>query len=89
MSSNLNYITRDEVSCRTCRHYQRFSDRLRDEHANCLRHAPRPVTSESEDDALILYPSWPLVHRGDICGEWQWDTGLDKWIDNPEENPRA
>lgn len=87
MSSNLHPIARAEVSCRTCRHYQGFIDRLSDDHAHCRRHAPRPITSETEDEGLMLYTSWPLVHRGDICGEWAWDDSLDEWIDDPEENP--
>lgn len=79
-------ITRDEKWCRTCKHYRRFLDRVDDEHGTCHRNAPSPRITRDNVGGELFYADWPLVRFNDHCGEWAWDTSIETWIDNQEEN---
>jgi hypothetical protein len=91
MSSEITLcaIERDEKWCRTCKHYNEPSDRVQDIHGECRRHAPTPRVTLKEYPRELFYADWPLVRYNDHCGDWDWDTSLDSWIDDPDENPRA
>ena len=89
MSSEIqnSAITREEKWCRTCKHYEMSVDRVQDEFGTCHRNAPTPLMSKEEHPRDLVFTHWPLVRFNDHCGEWVWDTSLDSWIDDPDENP--
>ena len=54
-----------ERTCGNCRWWKAFADADKIQ-GNCVRNAPlRSFNLDTEP-----YPDWPLVHRGDFCGEW-------------------
>jgi hypothetical protein len=82
-------IERDEKWCRTCRHYESGYDRVQDPFGECHRNAPMPRLTTEEFSKETYYVDWPSVRFNAHCGEWAWDSSIDAWIDDPEENPRA
>ncbi|MFT6792662.1 MAG: hypothetical protein ACJAR1_000646 [Rubritalea sp.] len=71
----------NEKTCRTCKYYEKISDRVQDPIGECLRHAPTPFlideNNEKADDRTAV---WPIVGWNCYCGEWEWDKDCDELI---------
>lgn len=58
----------NDESCGTCKH---FDSGMEVGYGVCRRYAPRPLSLKESDNDPLLRATWPKVHSGEYCGEFE------------------